>query len=573
MSNWPRSSLAGAKTLKAAFLNITYDFLLTLTSIAVAVLASYTALHLASCVSVARSKASSLAWLGGGALSMGIGIWSMHFVGMLGSSIGIAMVYDLGWTLLSLAISVLVSGLALWLVRRENLSWLNLISGGVVMGGGIACMHYAGMMALQISPAIRFEPVMVAVSTLIAVLVSITALSLFVALRSTTLKHRVIKRGAGALVMGVAIAGMHYAGMASASFSPGSICTAPEGEVSNLWLAGLIAGFTFLVLTMALITALYDAHLLSRDALNQELFQESRQLERANRQIRQQSTDLAILNLQLENRVVQRTEQLEESVRELKAFSHAVAHDLRGPITTGAGFCGLLAKSEAGRLSDKGCYYLEKIKVNLKNMADLIDGLLSLTHLSQIDLKHEQINLSCLARDVLDDWHLQEPKRRVSSSVQGEMHCMGDVRLIKQVMINLIGNAWKFSSKQPTAVIHVGMQIGPNEQVVFFVSDNGAGFDMAYVNKLFGTFQRLHSHADFEGTGIGLATVRRIIVRHGGRIWASSILGEGATFFFTLSGLADTRTNQGEPRRVEAVRVDRSLSNITGKVRATLLQP
>ena len=213
---------------------------------------------------------------------MGIGIWSMHFVGMLGSSIGIAMVYGLGWTLLSLAISVLVSGLALWLVRKKKLGWLDLVSGGAVMGGGIASMHYAGMMALQISPAIRFEPVMVAVSLLIAVLASITALSLFVALRSSTLKHRLIKRGAGALVMGLAIAGTHYAGMAAASFAPGSICTAPAGEVSNLWLAGLITGFTFLVLTMALITSLYDAHLMSRDALNQRLCHESLQLERAN---------------------------------------------------------------------------------------------------------------------------------------------------------------------------------------------------------------------------------------------------------------------------------------------------
>lgn len=179
-------------------------------------------------------------------------------------------------------------------------------------------------------------------------------------------------------------------------------------------------------------------------------------------------------------------------------------------------------------------------------MADLIDGLLSLTHLSQIDLKHEQINLSCLAQDVLDDWHLREPERKVNSSVQEEMHCTGDARLIKQVMVNLIGNAWKFSAKQSTAVIHVGMQLEPNGQVVFFVSDNGAGFDMAYVDKLFGAFQRLHSLAEFEGTGIGLATVRRIIVRHGGRIWASSVLGEGATFFFNFWAKADAGTSQGD---------------------------
>jgi signal transduction histidine kinase len=182
-------------------------------------------------------------------------------------------------------------------------------------------------------------------------------------------------------------------------------------------------------------TSLYDAHLMSRDALNQRLCHESLQLERANWQIRQQSQDLAMLNLQLENRVVKRTEQLEESVRELEAFSHAVAHDLRGPIATVAGFCGLLTTYEAARLSDKGLHYLERIRGSSKTMADLIDGLLSLTNLFRIDLKHEPIDLSGLAQSVLDDWHLREPKRTVRSSVQAGMHCLGDVRLLQQVMV------------------------------------------------------------------------------------------------------------------------------------------
>ena len=174
---------------------------------------------------------------------------------------------------------------------------------------------------------------------------------------------------------------------------------------------------------------------MSRDALNQRLCHESLQLERANWQIRQQSQDLAMLNLQLEDRVVKRTEQLAESVRELQAFSHAVAHDLRGPLTTVAGFFGLLIKSEAGRLSDKGLHYLGKIKGSTKTMADLIDGLLSLTNLFRIDLKHEPIDLSGLAQSVLDDWHLREPKRTVRSSLQAGMHCLGDVRLLQQVMV------------------------------------------------------------------------------------------------------------------------------------------
>jgi NO-binding membrane sensor protein with MHYT domain len=171
------------------FLTITYNFSLVLASLMVAVLASYTALHLASRVSVARGRAASLAWLGGGALSMGTGIWSMHFLGMLGSSIAIPMVYGPWWTLLSLVIAVAASGFALFLVRRKKLSRLSLAIGGAVMGSGIVSMHYTGMMALQISPAVRFEPALVAVSVLIAVVASIIALTLFVALRSSTITH------------------------------------------------------------------------------------------------------------------------------------------------------------------------------------------------------------------------------------------------------------------------------------------------------------------------------------------------------------------------------------------------
>ena len=513
---------------------ITYDFTLVLASIMVAVLASFTALHLASRISVARGKLASLAWLVGGALSMGVGIWSMHFVGMLGSSIGIPMIYETWWTLLSLMIAVTVSGFALFLVRKEGLSLTSLAIGSAIMGGGIASMHYTGMMALQISPVIRFEPFLVALSILIAVLASFTALSLFVALRSSTIKHPLIKRGASALVMGFAIAGMHYTGMAAAQFAPDSICTVPAGDTSNVWLASTIAAFTLLILAISLITALYDAHLMGRDLLNERLRLESLQLDRANRQISQQSENLKILNLELENRVSKRTEQLQEAVRELEAFSHAIAHDLRGPITTIGGFCGLLKTPSAGSLNDKGLHYLERIRGNSIQMADLIESLLSLMHLSKISLRHDQVDFSQLAQEVLDDCRMRDSNRTVHSSVQPGMHCMGDARLLREILTNLIGNAWKFSAKQANAAIEVGMKPTQDGQTVFFVRDNGAGFDMAYADKLFGTFQRLHTLSEFEGTGIGLAIVRRIVLRHEGRIWAESVPAEGATFFFTL---------------------------------------
>ena len=523
-------------------MTITHNFLLILTSIMVAVLASYTALHLASRVSVARGRVASAAWLGGGALSMGIGIWSMHFLGMLGSSIGIPMVYEPWWTLLSLVIAVTVSGFALLFVRKKKLSRLSLAIGGTVMGGGIASVHYSGMMAMQISPVIRYEPALVAVSVLIAVVASIIALTLFITLRSSAITHPLIKRGASALVMGGGISGMHYTGMAAAWFAPGSICTVPASDVSNAWLASTIAVFTLLILAIALITSLYDARLMRSARLhnkrllqvNEELRHESLQLEQANRQIRQQSEYLEILNLDLEARVLKRTEQLQESVRELEAFSQAIAHDLRGPLTSIGGFCGFLGKPSAGSLNDRGHHYLGKIKDSSKKMAELIEALLSLTHLSRIDLQHAQVNLSDLAQEALDDCHTRDPRRAVRTCVQAEMQCTGDVRLLRQVMMNLIRNAWKFSARQVDAAIEVGMKPGLQAHPVFFVRDNGAGFDMVHADKLFNSFQRLHSSSEFEGTGIGLATVRRIILRHEGQIWAESAPEKGASFFFTL---------------------------------------
>ena len=508
----------------------------------VAVLASYIAFHLASRVSIARGSTASAAWLGGGALSMGTGIWSMHFVGMLGSSTSISIFYGPWWTLLSLMIAVTVSGFALFLVRGEELSRLSLAIGGAVMGGGIVSMHYAGIMAMQISPAMRFEPVLFTASVLIAVVASIAALALFVASRSSVITHPLVKRGASALVMGGAIAGSHYTGMAAVRFAPGSICTVPAGDASNAWFASTIAVFTLLVLAIALITSLYDAHLMSRTwqhnerllQFNEKLRHESLQLEQANRQIRQQSEHLEILNLDLEVRVSQRTEQLQESVRELEAFSQAIAHDLSGPLISIGGFCGLLGKPAAGSLNAKGHHYLGKITDSSKKVTELIEALLSLMHLSQIDLQHEQVDLSGLAQETLDDFRTRDPGRAVRTFVQPGMQCMGDTRLLRQVLVNLIGNAWKFSARQSDAAIEVGMKPGRHVRAMFFVKDNGAGFDMAYAEKLFGSFQRLHSLSEFEGTGIGLATVRRIIARHEGRIWAQSAPEEGASFFFTL---------------------------------------
>jgi light-regulated signal transduction histidine kinase (bacteriophytochrome) len=195
----------------------------------------------------------------------------------------------------------------------------------------------------------------------------------------------------------------------------------------------------------------------------------------------------------------------------------------------------LLAKIDAEHISDKGKHYLARIGVGVEQMGELIEGLLTLAHLSREEIKSEDVDLSAMARRVLHEHQEKEPSRRAEVQVQDGLVARGDPRLLSAVLQNLLANAWKFSAKKTVTQIEVGAEVGADGAPVFFVKDNGAGFDMAFAHKLFGTFERLHSPGDFLGTGIGLATVKRVIDRHGGRVWAESRLHEGATFYFTLS--------------------------------------
>ena len=222
------------------------------------------------------------------------------------------------------------------------------------------------------------------------------------------------------------------------------------------------------------------------------------------------------------------------SNQELEAFSYSVSHDLRAPLNTIDGFSRLLSKHLANNLGEKGQHYLSRIQVGVAQMGRLIEDLLSLAQVSRTQLRHETVDLSALSRRILDEWQARNPERRVAVHIESGLQAHGDGRLVKVVMENLLGNAWKFTSKQAAADIRVGQNPDVAGLPVFFVSDTGAGFDMAYADKLFTPFQRLHAVSEFPGTGIGLATVGRVVGRHGGRVWAESVPGRGATFFFTL---------------------------------------
>ncbi|HXU83257.1 MAG TPA: ATP-binding protein, partial [Polyangia bacterium] len=236
------------------------------------------------------------------------------------------------------------------------------------------------------------------------------------------------------------------------------------------------------------------------------------------------------------NRELQQSQQaLANTNRELEAFSYSVSHDLRAPLRSISGFSQALEEDEAERLHEQGRDYLKRIQSATLRMSQLIDDLLALAKVSRGDLQRGNARLGEIARAVAEVLQQTDPERRVEWRLDEALRADADPRLVKIVFENLLGNAWKFTRKQPAARIEVGEQRERNEgQRVFFVRDNGAGFDMVHAEKLFAPFQRLHTSAEFEGTGVGLATVQRIIHRHGGRIWAEGTEGQGATFFFTL---------------------------------------
>lgn len=253
---------------------------------------------------------------------------------------------------------------------------------------------------------------------------------------------------------------------------------------------------------------------------------------------RKLATDsLTELNASLEERIRHRTEELTAANEELQTFSYSVSHDLRSPLRAIDGYSALLLDDYRDRLGGEGCEYLDRIRQAAQRMGSLIDDLLELSKVSAIKRTSSQVSLSGLAEDIVRQLREQEPDRNVVfSNLHSEMvNC--DRRLIIILLQNLFGNAWKYTRHQPNAAIEFGTQ-QPNGELVHYVRDNGVGFDMRYADKLFKTFQRLHTDDEFEGNGIGLATVQRIINFHNGRIWAEADSGKGATFFFTLGASA-----------------------------------
>jgi PAS domain S-box-containing protein len=258
-----------------------------------------------------------------------------------------------------------------------------------------------------------------------------------------------------------------------------------------------------------------------------EAYRQSQQRQHAENLLRK-------LNLELEDHVSQRTAELQASIKELESFSYSVSHDLRSPLRGINGFSRLLLEDYGDRLDEQGKEYLRRICSATLRMSELIDGMIDLAQLTREPIHFVEVNLSRLADSIAKELQAAEAERRVAFAIAPDVKVRGDERLLRVVLHNLLSNAWKFTARKDEAHIEFGVKQA-GSSLAYYVKDNGAGFDMKYADKLFGAFQRLHGVKEFAGTGIGLATVHRIVQRHGGLVWAEGEIDKGATFYFTLS--------------------------------------
>lgn len=260
-------------------------------------------------------------------------------------------------------------------------------------------------------------------------------------------------------------------------------------------------------------------------------------LSRINGMLAQQKFELGRSNMQLE-----------AANRELEAFCYSVSHDLRAPLRGIDGFSQALLEDYSQRLDETGKQHLERVRAAAQRMSALIDDLLELSRITRAEIHRERVDLSEMARAVAQELSQLDSAREVEWVIAPNLEAEGDPRLLRAVLENLLGNGWKFTSRRPRACIEFGCTQA-NGQSAFFVRDNGAGFDPAYAERLFGAFQRLHAATEFPGTGVGLASVQRIIHRHGGRLWAEGAVNQGATFFFTLPSGSTAREERKPQRR------------------------
>ena len=297
-------------------------------------------------------------------------------------------------------------------------------------------------------------------------------------------------------------------------------------KVIGVLLAGRRAAHPLLDEDREMLSLIADRIALSLDRAN------AYEAERSARKLAETHADeVRTLNTELEGRVRLRTAELEVANKELEAFSYSVSHDLRAPLRTVDGFSLALEEDYGTGLDETARNYLQRIRASVQHMGQLIDALLQLSRITRADLNRETVDVTAMGSEIMHEIEQQDPSRKIDVSIQPGLQANADPRLLRVALQNLLGNAVKFTARTPDAKISLGQQ---QDSKAFYVRDNGAGFDMQYADKLFTAFQRLHGDREFRGSGIGLATVARVIRRHHGEIRAKGDVGKGATFWFTL---------------------------------------
>jgi signal transduction histidine kinase/ActR/RegA family two-component response regulator len=522
-----------------------YEIPLVLVSIFVAIVASYSALSLAGRVTESKGRAR-YAWTVGGAIAMGSGIWAMHFVGMLAFSLPIPIAFDIPITVASLLLPIGASGLALWQVGRVDLGRVRLALSALLMGLGINAMHYTGMAAMRMAPGIVYDPWLFALSVLIAIGASALALWIAFRLRRNTPSVWLPRVGA-AVVMGFAIVGMHYTGMAAASFPQDAVCMAARAGTQSGGLAVLVVIASFGVLSMALMASVFDARL------------------EANARILVMSQVTAAEREQLLVRERAARDQAEHLSAMKDEFLATLSHELRTPLNAMLGWAGMLQRGVKDEATLRRG--LETIERNARAQGQLIDDLLDMSRIvaGTLRLDVQRVDLARTIEAALGTVQPAVLARQIALRTElaadvGEVH--GDPGRLQQVLWNLLSNAVKFTPNGGTVQV---MLTRDGAEALVRVSDSGIGIAPDFLPHVFDRFRQQDASITRRhgGLGLGLAIVRQLVELHGGTIAADSA-GENTGTTFTLRLPLAAPAAAGSPHAAPATAALMALADLSG---------